>query len=407
MQEIKAPFTTDLKGPSRSLLSNLLILAASAGLVVWAILFIQARLTSVSSVEAVINGVVTDIKAPQKGNVIDLGIKTGDAITQGQPLLKLHNDRVSKLSVEQLTGRLKDLESQLKESQASLDSLLSMRDSLITDRQVRTQFDSQEAQTSLDQAEAELKQETALYELAKTNRGRLTQLWNERAIARLDLDRYAAEVEQRAARLKALNSRIAELQSSLQASQLGYRPLSNSYDPLARQQDIELRILEQQRIIQVLNQNIRSTQAELASAQVDVQRSQSVTITAPTNGVVWRLTAQPNKFAQEGDALGQVLDCQQRWVDVFVEEQSLRSLKPGTPATIELYGAQAEPLKGRVSLVRSGVGRLAAGEDVAVPTSPNLPRNTQVRVDIDPGAKNNAGTFCYVGYTGKVTFQIQ
>jgi len=93
---------------------------------------------------------------------------------------------------------------------------------------------------------------------------------------------------------------------------------------------------------------------------------------------------------------------------VFVDEQAVRSLQPGTPASIELYGSNAQVLQGKVSLVRSGIGRLAAGEDVAVPIMPNLPRNTQVRVDLDPTtAKNNPNLFCHVGYTGRVTFKVK
>jgi multidrug resistance efflux pump len=406
MQEFKAPYTQELKTPSRSLLSNILILAASAGLVIWSIQFIQTRMTSVSSVDAVINGVLTDIKAPQKGTIADLNLKTGETLVQGQPLMKLTNDRVSKLSVEQIHGRLQDQQAQLTQAQMALTQLLAMRAQLQGDRQQRNQFDIQETRKSLERAEADLKEEQALLQLAETNKHRLTELWKERAIARLDLDRYTAEVEQRQARITALTSRIDGLRTSLEATEKGYRPLSNSYDPTARLQDLELRILEQQRTIQVLERNIRSAQTELQQAEADVQRDQLAQVKAPTSGVIWKLSAQPNKFVQEGESLGQVLDCNKRWVDVFVEEQALRSLKPGTPATIELYGASTEPLQGKVSLMRSGMGRLAAGEDVAVPTTPNLPRNTQVRVDIDPSSKIEPGMFCYVGYTGKVTFQI-
>jgi hypothetical protein len=58
-------------------------------------------------------------------------------------------------------------------------------------------------------------------------------------------------------------------------------------------------------------------------------------------------------------------------------------------------------------MIRSGLGRLAAGEEVAVPTAPNLPRKAQVRIDLEPDTQNSSGRFCYVGYTGEVTFKVQ
>jgi hypothetical protein len=95
-------------------------------------------------------------------------------------------------------------------------------------------------------------------------------------------------------------------------------------------------------------------------------------------------------------------------VDVFVDEKAVRSLPPGTPAQIEFYGETAPTLQGQVSLVRSGIGRLAAGEDVAVTVSQHLPRTSQVRVELDSQAdRGTPEQFCYVGYTAKVTFEVQ
>lgn len=122
------------------------------------------------------------------------------------------------------------------------------------------------------------------------------------------------------------------------------------------------------------------------------------------------MNAQNGKLLEKGESVGQVLDCSRRWIDVFVDEQSLSELQPGTRATVELYGAPlnsySQTLHGKISLVRSGVGRLTAGEEVAIPINANLARNTQVRVELDANTQKDNSKFCYVGYTGRVTFQI-
>jgi hypothetical protein len=44
-----------------------------------------------------------------------------------------------------------------------------------------------------------------------------------------------------------------------------------------------------------------------------------------------------------------------------------------------------------------------------MPITPNLPRLTQVRVDLEPQPESQPllNRFCYVGYTGRVTFKIR
>lgn len=408
MQEINAPsYPQELKAPSRSLLSSLLILAASAGLVVWSMQFIQAKMTSVASVDAVINGLVTDLKAPQKGVVSDLAIKTGDIVLPDTTLMTLRNDRVSQTKVEQVQGRIQDKQAELSQAQASLADLQAMRTQLESDRHNRNQVDTLETEKALERSQSDLQEEIALADLAETNRKRSEQLWNEGAIDRASLDKYSSEVIQRKARIQSMQSRIDELQTRLAATQQGYRNLSGAYDPIARMQEINLRMMEQERKIQVLNQEIRSAQAELAQAQADVKREQAVTVKSKNAAVVWQLTAQPSKFVEEGAELGKLLDCSQRWVDAYVEESAMQHIQPGMPATIELNGSASKTLEGKVSYIRSGVGRLQAGQDVAIPIAPNLPRTTQVRVELNADADRGVpDVMCYVGYTAKVSFKL-
>lgn len=407
MQEFKAPsYPQELKAPSRSWLSSLLILAASAGLVAWSMQFIQTKMTSVTSVDAVINGLVTDVNAPQKGTVTDLAIKTGDIVIQGKTLMSLRNDRVSQTPVEQAASKLRDKQAELVQAKSTLTVLYSMKAELSRDRQQRNEMDVLEVQTTLERSEADLKEEEALYGLAETNRKRSEMLWNEGAINRADLDRYTSEVIQRQARIAALKSRIDESQTRLVATEKGYRTMGSSYDPIARSQELSLRIMEQERKIQVLNQEIRSAEAELVQARADIQRNQLVEVKAPTQGLVWKMTAQPNKYVEEGSQLGQLLDCNNRWVDVYVEESAMRDIRPGMPAEIELNGTADRVLEGKVSYIRSGVGRLQAGQDVAVPIAANMPRTSQVRVELDSdAAKGDPDVMCYVGYTAKVSFK--
>jgi hypothetical protein len=47
---------------NRSLSANILIVILSIGLIIWAIRLLQSKFTSINSLDAVVNGVVIDIK---------------------------------------------------------------------------------------------------------------------------------------------------------------------------------------------------------------------------------------------------------------------------------------------------------------------------------------------------------
>jgi multidrug resistance efflux pump len=358
----------------------------------------------------VINGVLTDLKAPSEGIVSELSVKTGDTTSQDKVLFTLKNDRVSKLQVQEINSKINQQHAELERAQKGLARQLILVQTLVADQQNQSRLEVLEAQQSVAQAMSDLQIPKARYQLAQLNYKRTKFLVAEGALSQAELDSAALEMQQSQAEVGSLEHRLDALRTNQQASQLGLTLSRNrsNYDPRIRLEELQLQISERQQTIQILQQSIFDARTELDQAKADVQQRQAVLVKAPNSGVVWRLNSQPGTFVERGESLGQVLDCKRRWVDVFVDERAMRSLQPGTPATIELYGSTSEVLHGRVRLVRSGIGRLTVGEDVAIPITPNLPRNTQVRVDLDPATdQGNPNLFCYVGYTGRVTFKLK
>jgi len=142
-----------------------------------------------------------------------------------------------------------------------------------------------------------------------------------------------------------------------------------------------------------------------------------IEIIAPQSGVLWSLTAEEGKLVRAGEILGQIADCKTRWVDAWVDEGDLKDLRTEesqddvnktSEATITLRGVNSngKPLswEGSVIMIRSGIGRLAAGSDITPPNDPNLPWRAQVRVQIQDSSQPLYSSMCYVGFTGKVTF---
>jgi multidrug resistance efflux pump len=398
------------KFPKRSFIANLLVLLASVAFLLWAVRLIQLRLTSVPSIDAVINGGIININAPREGKVIEVAIAVGETTEKGQRLLTLENEQASQLQVQGLTSRLSERRTELEAAQAHLDQLLALQQMARADDQEQYRLENLESQRSLNQLESELKGAESRLQLAMVSRDRARQLHLNGAVSMADLDRAEAEFEQRQSEVDSVQQQLAVLQANLRAVEQGLRlgQTRSNYDPRIRLQEVQIQVADQQQTVKRLTQAIAGIDAELEQARLDVERRTTIPIDAINGGVVWSFDIQPGTYVQQGDALGQLLDCSRRWIDAVVDERMLRSLEVGTPATIELYGYNALQLEGKVSVIRPGIGRLTVGEDVMPPIAANTPRTAQVRVDITEAVTDESRSrLCYVGHTAKVKFDIR
>jgi multidrug resistance efflux pump len=380
-------------------------------LLTWSFFLIRNQFTTIISEDAVINGALTDIKAPQAGMVSNLTLQTGDHSARGKSLLSLKNEQVAGLQVRSMKSKLNQQQALLKRAQAQLNRQMALLQVVTADQTNQYTLENLEAQQIIAKTTSELRGAEARLRLAQTNYQRNRSLQTEGAISQVNLEAMKVEMEQRQAEVDSIKNQLNILNTNQQAARSGLTIVNtrSHVDPRIRREELQMQIADQMQLVETLKQGVRDAEAELDQVEADVRKQAVVTVNAPVNGVVWRLMTQEGKFVQQGEKLGEVLDCNKRWIDAFVDEREVRSLQPGTPATITLYGANSQTLEGRVSLIRPGSGRLAPGEDItAIPAVPNLPRKAQVRVELASTAqRGGTGTFCYVGYTGKVSFSIR
>lgn len=423
MLDSKVALVPDRSGAgstSRSWIANLLIITVSVGLAAWSFRLLHDKLTSVISRDAVINGTLVDINAPIEGTVTALPISTGSVIAANQNLLTLVNHKIlgraSQAKVQEIKSRINDLQIKLGKARIELNRTLALMQTWSQEQGTQRTVQTTGIEDSLKQILADLASAQAQYRIADRNYQRLLLLQKDGAIALASLDRAELEREQIANQIRVAETQIQSLQNDKQAALVDQSRTKegNNYSPRFRLQDLETETAKQRLEIQNLEQSLADARAELIQAEADFKQAeieqkqnQQAVVKAPLGGVIWQVTAKQGQFVEKGAQLGQMLDCNRRWVDVFVDEQAVRSLRPGMPATIELYGDESRTLKGQISLIRSGVGRLQAGQDVAAPVAANMPRTTQVRVNLDSNTdRGSPDVMCYVGYTGKVSFQL-
>jgi multidrug resistance efflux pump len=401
----------------RSPLANIAVLFASLGLLAWSVGFFQARAQSVISVDAVVNGNLLDLKSPEEGLLEAVNVETGKPVAAKATLFQVRNSRVSDLKVQELTSRLNQHKAELAKAQAGIAQQEQLALLVAQDAQNQTVLESSEANTEIQQIKADMIGAKSRHQLAQDDYSRLSQLQSAGAIPEIQVDRARSEMEQRASDVASMAAKITTREVNQAAINQGLtlsRTRSN-YDPAIRLQEIQLKTAQSHQEIKGLEQQILDTTAEIAQAKRDSKLLQEGKIVAPIAGIVWSLQAKPGQYVQRGDSLGKIADCNQLWVDAVVDDNALSGLQVGTPAKVQLRGVESEVvLTGKIQMIRSGLGRLNAGDDVMTPVERNLPHQTQVRVALDnltqPAivtAASPAGNLCHIGYTGRVTFDAK
>lgn len=419
----KPVFSTQQLKLRRSLLANLLVLAAGCGILTFTGWFLYRHLTTVRSRDAVINGVIVNVRAPEEGTLKELKARVGEFIEPTDtPLALIENDYVSQGNAREVEKWLERRQGELEAAQAKLAQLQGLLASAQRDERnqrvlevEQTQRQVAAAQAEFAAAQANLADAKARYRLAQTNYRRFRQLVQQGAVPQAQADAALTELQQSQAQVAARQREVEAaartveaLKAEARAAELGLtlRRTRSSDDPRLRLQELEIQIGEQQAIVKGIQREIAAQERQVAQARREVAQRRVVKVPAPIAGYVWRVDARLGMFLGKGDRILQLLDCGRRWVDVFVEEKSLRLIHLGTRATIEPYGKKGKIIWGTVSNIRSGLGRLNPGDDQVLPIPENYPRQSQVRVELDSDHDWGQGNFCYVGYTARVTFQV-
>jgi len=290
------------KPSGRSLASNIALILTSGVLLIWSFQFIQAQLTSVMSVDAVVNSLVSEIRAPQEGVIVEVIPKTGQAIHSGEVLFSLENQRASELQVQEISSRLNQQKAELEQAEMRLRQLNSLLSVVSQNAVSQKRLEILENQQNQNQLLSDLEGAKARYQLAQLNYKRTKLLRQEGAIAEANLDTAVIELRQRESEVNSLEAKIATVQVNQDAvrDSLSLSRTRSNYDPSIRLEELQLRIAEGNQEIQTLKKRIQGTQAELEQAKSDLKRKQTVAIKSHKSGVLWEINVQPEEFVQKG-----------------------------------------------------------------------------------------------------------
>lgn len=375
--------------------------------------------SQIRSVQAFVNGEIIFVRASIPGD-LELKsekIKLSNQLEKGTQIgtikSTVENPRVSVLKIDkqQLETRLQDVQQQI----SGVKHQIGNRDELM--KLFKQQTDIQKnlqrnyARQQIKQYEGQLIQSQAAEKLALAEAQRYNLLSKEGVVSLSKVESEIATAQQASGKVKETRSQIEQAQLTLEATKVRLQlegTLTLSYPEMrVYQLEVELTDLKQQE--KNLEKQLQSIQSQLVITSKELQAQQIVSVLAPTTGVIWSIDTQPQEKVEANKSIIQLLNCNNLWVEAFVNETDANKLVIGQAAEIILSGLSNTQWKGRVETIRAGTGRIEVGQYVVEPP-PEIARRqlpvrvATVRIKVDLQNTPRFGDFCLAGRSVNVRF---
>jgi multidrug resistance efflux pump len=390
--------------PRLSNRANLLVIGLGVALLLAAFGVILYALTTRSR-DAVVDADFIEINSPINGRLMELSEDMGAEVRAGAPLALVQNSRASKADVQALRTALDTAEAALLRSTRELEEQQKLMSEFQLDARSQQQLERARSSNELDELKADLARERQELGFAERNLARQEQLYRDGAVAQNVVDRARTSVETNREQVRALQARIRAQSNRVEAAErnLNLDRTRGGTDPLPRLQDARLRLAQLKGEHDAAERRVKGLEAQLETANTLYKQQSDVWLDAPIDAVIWRVLARVGDTLRADQPVLRLVNCRTRWVTTYVSEADLKRLKIGSRTRIDLIGEELD-LRGKVDLIRSGVGRLSGSNDEPVPLPINLARESQVRVRIDSDVPAPPRKLCFVGYSARVIF---
>lgn len=417
--------------PLSGLLNRVILFGAGAGLLAWGLSLTANRITSVVATKAFVNGKITTITAPLNGQIkANKNLDSGMSVTNKQLLLKVNEPLSNSQLIQNLKldlvaekAKLESLENKIKEVSATSTPKSLERENYQAQQVALSQSASEGyptasnaetslAQQNIKQAEVELRIAQSHEQVAKSKYDKYNFLAKQGAMSAFSVQEVSnnwkvSQEQIEAAKLKIETAKInlAEQQNKQKrTSQLQ----KNAASINTKTVDLNPELTELKRQRTELQLSIQGKEAAIAQTEKSPISQKSFPVIASSSGTLWEVMVQDGEQVRAGQPLLKQLNCQQLWVDAFVNIDALQRIQIGSPAQIEIYASNLK-LNGKVKTIRTPLSNeQKLGQDIAV-NPPDLQNQqmAQVRIELQNpqeliNNKQSSAQFCQVGQVAKV-----
>ncbi|MBW4687597.1 MAG: HlyD family efflux transporter periplasmic adaptor subunit [Komarekiella atlantica HA4396-MV6] len=380
---------------------------------------LRRNFSQIRSVQAFVNGEIIFVRAsiPGELKLNSEKIKLSNQLEKGTQIgtikSTVENPRVSVLKVDkqQLETRLQDVQQQIsgvKQQIQNRTELMNLfKQQTVTQKTLQFNYADQQ----IKQYEGEIARARAKEKVALADAQRFASLAQEGAETISKADNQIAEAQQASAVVKEAQSKIMQAKLNLKATKAGVQlegTRTLSY-PETRVLELNVELVDLKQQQKNLEKQIQSIQSQLSITSKELQVQQNVLVLAPTTGVIWSIDSQSQEIVEANKSIIQLLNCQNLWIEAFINEADANKLVVGQEAQINLNNSNNVEWKGRVETIRAGTGRVEVGQYVVEPP-PEIARRqlsvrvAAVRIKVDWQKTSRFNDFCLAGRSVNVRF---
>jgi multidrug resistance efflux pump len=380
---------------------------------------LRRNASQIRSTQAYINGEIISVRASIPGELelksekIKLGKQLGKGTQIGIIKSTVENPRVSVLIVEkrQLETRQQDTQQQLsgvRQQIRNREELMKLfKQQSYSQRNLQRNY----ARQQIRQYEGQQIQSKASAKLAFADARRYELLGKEGAVSLSTAESEIATAQRASGKVKENQSQLEQSKLALEATSVGLQldgTRTLSY-PETRVYELEVELTDLNQQEKNLEKQIQSTQSQLSTTSKELKVQQNVSVLAPKTGVIWSIDSQSQEIVEANKSIIKLLNCQNLWIDAFINEADSNKLIIGQKAEINLSNSNNIQWKGQVETIRSGTGRIEVGQYVVEPP-PEISRRqipvrvATVRIKVDWQQTPRIGNFCLAGRSVNIRF---
>jgi HlyD family secretion protein len=305
-----------------------------------------------------IEGYETDVGVKVSGRVEFVAVREGDAVQEGQLIVRLDDDEV-RAQLDEARARVASTQQQERQARLQIEVLQSqIRQAQLSLAQSEENTSGQvsqaeanlaTAQAQLAEAEAQLSAVRADLELANVERDRYAQLAQAGAATQQRADQAQTQFETTQATLNVREAAVVAAQRQVNAAE------GNLTQAQTTRLNPDIRTAE----LDVLQKQLMQARSQLTAAQDEIGRTEAaqreiearlgyLSIVSPLNGVVTARSAEPGEVVTTGSTLLSLIDLDTVYLRGFIPEGQIGNVRVGQAASVFLDSAPEQPLSARV-----------------------------------------------------------
>ncbi len=309
-------------------------------------IMLRRNVSQILSVQAYINGEIIAVRAsiPGELELKSEKVKLSNQLEKGAQIGTIksttENPRVSVLIVEQrqLETRQQDIQQQLSGIRQQIKNRADLMGLFKKQSYSQKNLQRSYASQQIKQYEGQQIQSKASEKLAFDNAQRYEFLSKEGVVSRSAAESEIAKAQQAFGKVKETQSQLKQAKLDFEATRFGLQldgTRTLSY-PETRVYTLEVELTDLKQQERNLEKQIQSIRSQLLTTSKELQVQQNVSVLSPATGVIWSIDSQPQEIVEANQSIIKLLNCQNLWIEAFINETDSNKLVVGRAAEINL-----------------------------------------------------------------------